>query len=183
MLQIDGFNPIWPIFVSFLSTPIDQFTVIIFHVLKRIIVAIFCWFLAASANWTSRLTAEFRLSVCGVFRSSFRGWRWSSARWPETKRSCRGTSWSSPSTRTCWRSRGPSYTAAPEWVCFCSAAHLSHTHTPTACHVLFFSPLQPLFCISGEALPLTSPKQHLVFLSLTCFVSPGDRGGTSADFN
>lgn len=71
-----------------------------------------------------------------MFRSSFRGWRWSSARWPETKRSCAGTSWSSPSTHTCWRSHGPSYTAAPEWVCFYSAAHLSHVCHALPCFVL-----------------------------------------------
>lgn len=27
------------------------------------------------------------------------------------------------------------------------------------------------------------PRQHLVFLSLTCFISLSDRAGTNADFN
>lgn len=87
-----------------------------------------CWF------FKSRLSGMKSGVQCVVtLRSSFRGWRWSSARWPGTRRSCRGTSWSSQSTHTCWRSRGPSYTAAPEWVCFYSAAHFSHTHTHLSC--------------------------------------------------
>lgn len=51
------------------------------------------------------------------------------------------------------------------------------THTDRLSYTAFFS-LQSLVL-----LPLTSPKQHLVFVSLTCFVSPGDMGETSADFN
>lgn len=82
-----------------------------------------------------------------MFRSSCRGWRWSSARWPGTKRNCRETSWSSPSTHTCWRSHGPSYTAAPEWVHFCPPVNSvcnsveefppPSTHTPWGQCVVF----------------------------------------------
>lgn len=101
-----------------------------------------------------------------MFRSSFKGWRWSWARWRRTKRSFRGTSSSSPNTRTCWRSRGPSSTAAPEWVRFRLFDLFSHQ---------FLAP-------SARRLP-SPPRQHLVFLSLTCFISLSDRAGTNADFN
>lgn len=63
-------------------------------------------------------------------RSSFKGWRWSSAKWPKTRKSFSGTSWSSQNTLTCWRLHGPSFTAAPEWVSFCSAACFSSASAP-----------------------------------------------------
>lgn len=53
------------------------------------------------------------------------------------------------------------------------------THTNSLSHTAFPSPT--LF--ASQAGCLTSSRQrHLVFLSLTCFVSLGDRGGTGADF-
>lgn len=43
-------------------------------------------------------------------------------------------------------------------------------------------PSPTLFASQAGCLP--SPRQrHLVSLLLTCFISPGDRGGTNADFN
>lgn len=140
-----------------LSTPYRSIylsIVIIFDVLK-----LWKWDLillsVMSVHSWPHLNADLRLklvlNVWLMFRSSSRGWRWSSARWPETRRSCRGTSWSSPSTPTCWRSHGPSCTAAPEWVCFCSfdTHRLSVIYCPPPSHTLL--------CISGEMLPLTSP--------------------------
>lgn len=92
-----------------------------------------------------------------MFRSSFKGWRWSWARWRRTKRSFRGTSSSSPNTRTCWRSRGPSSTAAPEWVRFRLFDLFLHQ---------FLAP-----CSFGEVPILTSPAASC-FLVADMFYFP-----------
>lgn len=120
--------------------------------------------LAWSPEWNKILWVDlfiYFLLIFGVFlvmfRSSFKGWRWSWARWRRTKRSFRGTSSSSPNTRTCWRSRGPSSTAAPEWVRFRLFDLFSHQ---------FLAP-----CSFGEAPTLASPAASC-FLVADMFYFP-----------
>lgn len=50
--------------------------------------------------------------------------------------------------------------------------------------VTYCIPQSHSVCISGRMPLLILPaSSFFFFLSLTCFVSPGDRGGTGADFN
>lgn len=97
-----------------------------------------------------------------MFRSSFKGWRWSWARWRRTKRSFRGTSSSSPNTRTCWRSRGPSSTAAPEWVRFRLFDLFSHQFL-ASCSLLLRRGAYPR--LPGSI--LFSCRWHVLFPSVT----------------